>query len=302
MAKKRDVVVATILIVSFLIAFGFFAVIFIGLLRQGGDYEVTDGFGGDRVGIVEMFGVIDEFSGREAIRQLDAFAENSSVKSIVLHVNSPGGGVSISQEVHDAVLRARDSKPVVAAMASVAASGGYYISCAADRILANAGSLTGSIGVIFQFHTFGDLFDKVGVGTETITSGELKAAGTYARDMTEEERLMLRSVVLDSYEQFVEAVAEGRDMDKEEIYPLADGSVFTGLQAYNLGLIDTLGGLKEAVDLAAELAGIEGEPATVRPRRREQGGFFDLLGGFAQKMDRAVENRQFGPQLLYLYQ
>ena len=299
MAKKRDIIVAVIIGGFFIIAIGLFALIFIGVMSTEGDI----GFAGlgDKIGIVEMYGVINEESGRPVIKQIEKWADNNSIKSLVIHINSPGGGVAISQEIYDAVIRASEKKPVVAAMASVAASGGYYIACAADRIIANPGTLTGSIGVIFQFHTAEGLLEKIGVGTETVKSGELKDVGSYSRSMTKKEELMLRSVVMDSYEQFVGIVAKGRGMTLEDVYPMADGSIFTGLQAYNLGLVDTLGGLKEAVDLAADLANMEGEPDVIRPRPEKNIGIFDLLGGIAKTVKNVIKEDQLGAQLLYQY-
>ncbi len=300
MAKKRDVIIGVIIAVGFLFAIGFFGLIFIGVMSEGGDLEFA-GIG-NNVGIVEMFGVMDEESGRPVIKQLDKWSESSSIKAIVVHVNSPGGGVAISQEIYDAMRRVSEQKPIVVSMASVAASGGYYIACAADRVVANPGTITGSIGVIFQFHTYDGLMDKVGIGTETIKSGELKDVGSYSRPMTKKENLMLRSVVMDTYEQFVGVVAEGRGKDIEEIYPLADGSIYTGLQAYNLGLVDTLGGLNEAIELAADLAGVEGEPRVVRPYKRKRVGFFDLVNNLLENLNQSVELPFQGPRLLYLYQ
>ncbi len=299
MAKRRDVIIGVIIVASFLVAFAFFGLMLAGLFSAGDGLDLA-GFGGD-VGVIEMFGEISEVTCRPVIKQIDRWAASSSIKAIVLHINSPGGAVAPSQEIYDAILRAREKKPVVASMASVAASGGYYIACAADRIIANPGTLTGSIGVILQFHTFALLMKKIGVATETVKSGELKDVGNYSREMTEEENLMLRGVVMDTYEQFVEAVAEGRSKTKDDIYPLADGSIFTGLQAYNLGLVDTLGGLHEAVALAGSLAGIEGEPTVVRPIERKKIGVWDILGGLAQKLDKSVEEQISGPQLMYLY-
>lgn len=301
MARKRDVIVAVVIGISFLAAFGLFAMIFIGLFAPEGDMAFT-GFGGN-VGIVEVYGAISESSGRPIVQQLDRWSKSGSIKAIVMHVNSPGGGVAISQEIYDAVNRVRQNgKPVVVSMASVAASGGYYISCAADRIVANPGTLTGSIGVIMQFYTAGKLMDKIGIASQTVKSGELKDVGALDREMTEEEELMLRAVVMDTYEQFVDVVAEGRGKDKEEVYVVADGSIFTGQQAYNLGLVDSLGGLNEAINLAADLAGLEGEPSVVRPYKRESVGIFDLLGSVLHEVSERVETPFSGPQLLYLYQ
>ncbi len=299
MARKRDVVIGIIIAFVFIAALGFFGLLFIGLMTQGGELEFT-GLGGN-IGVVEMFGVITETTGRPVIKQIDRWAENNSIKAIILHINSPGGGVAISQEIFDAVKRAREKKPVIASMASVAASGGYYIACGADRIVANPGTITGSIGVIFSFPTFQGLMEKLGIATETVKSGELKDVGTYTRPMTKKEELMLRSVVMDSYEQFVEAISEGRGMEKEEIYPLADGSIFTGLQAYNLGLVDTLGGLQEAIEIAADLAEISGKPKVVRPVEKKKFRLFDLLGGLLPGFDDNVIQELTEPQLLYLY-
>ncbi len=299
MAKKRDVIIGVVIVVSFLVAMGFFGLMLAGLFNAGDGLDIA-GFGGD-IGVLEMFGGISDESSAPIIKQLDKWAENSSIKAIVIHINSPGGGVAPSQEIYDAILRVRDEKPVVASIASVAASGGYYIACASDKIIANRGSLTGSIGVILQFNTAEVLMQKIGIGLETVKSGELKDVGNYSRDMTEEEELMLRAVVMDTYEQFVEAVAEGRSMSKDDVYPLADGSVFTGLQAYNLGLVDTLGGLHEAIELAADLANIEGKPTVVRPLERKDVSIWDILGGLARKLDNKVEEGLLGPQLLFLY-
>lgn len=300
MAKKRDVVIAVIIGAGFLMAFVFFAMFMVGALSEGDGVEFS-GLSGGNVGVLEIQGEINELNGRVWIKQLEKWSKSGSIEAIVLHVNSPGGGTAISQEIHAAVLRAKANKPVVASMASVAASGGYYIACAADKIVANPSSVTGSIGVIFQFHTFKDLMGKVGIGTETVKSGELKDVGNYSRPMTEKEDLMLRSVVMDTYEQFVEAVAEGRNMEKDQVYPLADGSVYTGSQAYNLGLVDTLGGLKEAVDLAGSMAGIS-EPEVVTPSTKEKVSIFDLIGGAVGAINGKLQKSVETPQLMFLFQ
>lgn len=299
MARKRDVLIGIIIGGTFLVVLGFFAILFIGIMASDGD--LTFGSLGGSVGVIPMFGVIDEISGRPVIRYLNRWRDNGSIKAIVVHVNSPGGGVAISQEIHDAILLARDEKPVVVSMAGVAASGGYYIACAADRIVANPGTLTGSIGTIMSFHTYEGILDKIGIGTETIKSGELKAVGTYTRDMTSKEELMLQAVVMDGYEQFVGAVAEGRGMDREDVYAVADGSIFTGLQAQNLGLVDTLGGLELAVELAAELAGIGPDPDIVRPRQRKRSFLAELLTDLLGDLEQRLEGGTEGPRLLYLY-
>ena len=264
MARTRDILIGVIIAGSFLLVFGFVAVMFVGLLASDGD--IAFGPLGGSVGVIPMFGVMDESSGRPVIDYLERWQDNRSIKAVVVHINSPGGGTAVSQEIYDAILRTREAKPVVASMAEVAASGGFYIACAADRIVANPGTVTGSIGTIMSFHTYEGIFDKLGIGTETVKSGEFKDVGDYSRDMTEKEELMLKAVVMDGYEQFVQAIADGRGMDPDEVYAIADGSIFTGMQAYNLGLIDTLGGLNQAVELAAELAGIGEDPNVVMPK------------------------------------
>lgn len=299
MAKKRDVVVGVIIGLGVLMMFGFFAFTMIGALAPGDSGEFSS-FSGGNIGVLEVSGEINEGSGRPWIKQLERWQESGSIKAVVLHINSPGGGTAISQELHDAILRLKAVKPVVASMASVAASGGYYIACAADKIVANPSTVTGSIGVIFQFHTYKDLMGKVGIGTETVKSGELKDVGNYSRPMTDKENLMLRSVVMDTYEQFVEAVADGRGMEKDQVYPLADGSIFTGSQAYNLGLVDTLGGLKEAVDLAGELASVD--PEVVTPYTKEKVSIFDLLGGALGAINAKLETAVETPQLKFIFQ
>ena len=301
MARRRDIVIGIIIAISVVVVLGIFVLGFIGSMTAGEDIGVS-GFSSGNVGVLEVEGIIDDGMARRVIKQLDRWSETGSIKAIVLQVNTPGGGVAASQEIYDAILRAKEEKPVVAAMASVAASGGLYIACAADRIVANPGTLTGSIGVIFQFHTFKGLMDKVGIGTETIKAGEMKDVGNMARPMTEQERGMFQSVVNDTYEQFVGVVADGRDLDVAEVKKFADGSVFTGRQALELGLVDSLGGLHEAVDIAAELGNVKGDINIIRPYRRESVSIFDLLGKFMGKFDASVGTNFNGPQLMYLFE
>jgi protease-4 len=299
MARRRDIVIGVIIGISLLFVLGFMFLMFVGLMASDGDVSFAS-FGGS-IGVIPMAGVMDESTGRPVIEYLDRWRDVGSIKAIVVHVNSPGGGTAIAQEIHDAILRVRDKKPVVVSMAGVAASGGYYIACAADRIVANPGTVTGSIGTIMSFHTFQSVFDKVGIGTEVIKSGEFKDVGDYSRDMSQEEEMMLKSVVMDGYEQFVEAIADGRDMDREDVYAVADGSIFTGLQAYNLGLVDTLGGLADAVELAADLAGLDGEPEIVRPREKRRSFISDLLTGVLGDLGQEIKDAGVGPRLMYIY-
>lgn len=277
--------------------FAFFSLLIVIGFLEGGEFQYT-GFG-PKVAVVEVYGEI--YGSQEVCRQIRKWSEDGSVKAIVLHIDSPGGGVAASQEIYDEVLKARqEGKIVIASLATVAASGGYYIACAADKIVANPGTLTGSIGVILSFPTAKKLMEKIGLQWEIVKSGELKDVGSFTRPMTPEEERMLRAVIDDAYEQFVEAVAEGRDRDKKEIYPYADGSIFTGRQAYNQGLVDTLGTYSDALDIAGEMSGIGSDPDIVRERKRSP-SFFDLLDNTVQLLNRVADSPLDQPSLMYIY-
>ncbi len=224
--------------------------------------------GEDRIALIRVEGVI--LDAQQTVGDLKKFGDSPSVKAIVLRIDSPGGGVVPSQEIHDAVLRVRNkqNKAVVASMGTVAASGGYYIAAATDRIIANPGTLTGSIGVIMELANLEGLLKKIGVENVVVKSGRHKDIGSPFRKMSDEDRRILQSVMDDVHTQFIEAVAEGRSLDVSDVQPLADGRIFTGRQAKEIKLVDELGDLDDAIKLAAELAGIEGEPKVVEPRKR----------------------------------
>lgn len=224
--------------------------------------------GEDRIALIRVEGVI--LDAQQTVGDLKKFGESPSVKAIVLRIDSPGGGVVPSQEIHDAVLRVRNkqNKAVVASMGTVAASGGYYIAAATDRIIANPGTLTGSIGVIMELANLEGLLKKIGVENVVVKSGRHKDIGSPFRKMSDEDRRILQSVMDDVHTQFIEAVAEGRSLDVSDVRPLADGRIFTGRQAKEIKLVDELGDLDDAIRLAADLGGIEGEPKVVEPRKR----------------------------------
>jgi protease-4 len=224
--------------------------------------------GEDRIALIRVEGVI--LDAQITIGDLKRFGDNPSVKAIVLRIDSPGGGVVPSQEIYDAVKRVRNksNKAVVASMGTVAASGGYYIAAATDRIMANPGSLTGSIGVIMEMANVEGLLKKIGVEGVVVKSGRYKDVGSPLRKMSDEERQLLQAVMDDVHQQFIQAVAEGRSMEVAEVQSLADGRIFTGRQAKAVKLVDELGDLDDAIRLAADLAGIEGEPKVIEPRRR----------------------------------
>jgi protease-4 len=245
------------------LAAGFGGLILLNVLFP--DFDLSSG---DRIALIRVEGVI--MDSQQTVEDLRRFSQNPSVKAIVLRIDSPGGGVVPSQEIYDEVKRVRtkNNKTVIASMGSVAASGGYYIAAATDRIVANPGTLTGSIGVIMETANVEGLLQKIGVEGVVIKSGKYKDVGSPLRKMSEEERGLLQSVMDDVHKQFIEAVAEGRELELDAAQALADGRIFTGRQAKDAKLVDELGDLEDAIQLAADTAGIEGEPKVVEPKRR----------------------------------
>lgn len=222
--------------------------------------------GKERIALIRIEGPI--LDSKAAVTELETYGEDPLVKAIVLRLDTPGGGVAPSQEIYNAVKRVRldQQKTVVASMGTVAASGGYYIAVAADRILANPGTLTGSIGVVMQLANVENLMDKIGVKNIVIKSGRYKDVGSPFRMMGEEDRKLLQSVMDDAHRQFIEAVAEGRALDTADVEALADGRVLTGQQAKDVLLVDELGDLTDAVKLAADMSGLKSPPVVETPR------------------------------------
>ncbi len=228
---------------------------------------------GDKVALVRIEGPI--IDSKSAIDEIKDYAKDPSVKAIVLRVDSPGGAVAPSQEIYEEVKKATEKKKVVVSMGSLAASGGYYISSPASRILANPGTLTGSIGVIMEIPNIEGLMNKVGVKTEVIKSGRHKDIASMFRGIGKEEKEILQGVLDDVHEQFIKSVAEGRNIPVEKVRTLADGRIFTGRQALAAGLVDELGNLDDAVKAAGKLSGIKGEPELVT--KKEKLSFIDML-------------------------
>lgn len=239
--------------------------------HQSGGVEVSYG---KYVGIIEVNGAI--ISSDETVNLIKKYRDNNSIKAIVLRVQSPGGGVAASQEIYQALKNAAETKPVICSMGEVAASGGYYIACACDSIVANPGTLTGSIGVIMEFMVAEDLIKKVGLKFEVLKAGQNKDLGSPFRQMTPEERALLQSMIDDVHSQFIEAVAEGRQIPTDSVRMFADGRVFSGRQALALRLVDKMGTLEDAVNLAAGMAGLKEKPKLFRERKKKP-TLFDLL-------------------------
>ncbi|MGD0797455.1 MAG: signal peptide peptidase SppA [Acidobacteriaceae bacterium] len=232
----------------------------------GDESGSLDGLGGSRIGVIDLTGVI--LDADTVDNQLQKFGDDSSIKAIVLHINSPGGGAAASQEIYNQVVRVRREHPnkkVVASIESVGASGAYYIATGCDKIYANDASVVGSIGVIMEWTNYGDLWKWAKLKNVVIHAGTLKDAGDPTRDMTPEEQAYFQSLVDNMYGQFVHDVATGRHTSDERIRPLATGQVWTGQQAIPLGLIDKIGGFRVALIDTARAAGINGEPSIARP-------------------------------------
>jgi protease-4 len=282
------------------------AVVFIGLFIlalvaasfAGDSTELS--LGGDKVAVIPIEGEIME--ARETLDLLKKYAESSSVKAIVIRINSPGGAIAPSQEIYSAIRRTRadSGKPIVASLDSVAASGGFYIAAACDQIVSNPGSITGSIGVILQWFEMKELVQWAKLKPETITSGALKDAGSPFRELTDAERQYFQGIVTQLHSQFVRDVAQGRraKMKHDEVARIADGRIFTGEQALELKLVDQLGSIDDAVRTAGKLAGIKGEPSKLWPKRREDRLLELLTGGDADALLQRVASRRL-PQFLY---
>lgn len=271
MAKRSDWVIGGMILFGFLLVIMFLVAGIFGISSSGSGFEIS----GSRVGLVELNGVI--LDSRRMVRQLERMEESDAIKAVVLRVDSPGGGVAASQEIYEAVKSFRESgKPIIVSMGTVAASGGYYVACGADSILANPGTTTGSIGVIMEIPNFTGLLEKLGVRFSVIKSGKFKDIGSPYRSMTSEERAQLQTYIDDAYSQFVTVVSESRKLSREQVLAYADGRVFTGQQALERQLIDGIGDYQDAIGLAAEMAGLTGKPKTYRIQDRKV-TLFDLI-------------------------
>jgi protease IV len=238
----------------------------------GGDTSPF-GLSSSQIGVIDITGVI--LSPETIDTQLRKFGDDPSVKAIILHINSPGGGAAASQEIYHEVLRVRQEKhkKIIASVESVGASGAYYIASACDKIYANDASLVGSIGVIIEWTNYGELLRWAKLKNVTITSGELKDAGDPTRDVTPKEQAYFQSLVDNMFGQFVHDVATSRHTTEDKIKPLATGQVWTGQQALPLGLIDKVGGFRIALIDTARDVGISGEPSIARPAKNKRGLF-----------------------------
>jgi len=229
--------------------------------------RTTDNYDGEAVGVVEIEGAIAD--ARETIENIRQFREDDDIKAIVIRIDSPGGAVGPSQEIYREIRKTIGTKKVVASMGAVAASGGYYIACAADGIVANPGTITGSICVIMGYTNFRQLLDKIGMVPVVIKSGPYKDTGSPTREMRDDEREILQTIISGIHQQFIAAIAEGRKMDRAQVEASADGRVFTGEDAKTRGLVDRLGNFEDALEWAGALGGIDGDVVPVYARDKK---------------------------------
>ena len=219
----------------------------------------------EKIGVVSINGTIS--SSKKISSELVKFAKDDSIRAIILRINSPGGGVGASQEIYREVQKITPQKPVVVSMGSVAASGGYYVAAPATKIVSNPGTITGSIGVFIKFVRLEELLNKIGVDLEIVKSGELKDMGSPDRKLTQRDRDILDALIKDLQGQFVTAVASGRNLSVEKVQEIADGRIFSGARAKDLGLVDFMGNFQDAVEIAKKIVGIKGDVALVYPKK-----------------------------------
>ena len=259
----------------FLFLLAVFALVYVSMRSSR---EARLGGFGDKIGIVDIEGLI--VTPKNVVPQLKQYADDDSIKAIILHINTPGGGVAASQEIYNEVKRIRDEKKkkIIASIETVGASGGYYIASACNKIFADEGSIVGSIGVIAEWVNYGDLMRWAKLKEQLLKAGEFKDTGNPTRDLTPAERVYMQGIVDDMHTQFIEAVAEGRHLKVEDVRSLADGKVWTGQQALPLKLVDQLGDFETAVKDTAKSVGIKGEPNLIKPEK-EKKTLLDLLFG-----------------------
>jgi protease-4 len=279
MSERRSHTLLWILIgggAFFLFVLAVFSLVYL-TLHSGTNEAGFSGFG-DRIGVVDLDGVI--LSPQPVVGQLKKFGDDSSIKAIILHVNSPGGGVAASEEIYREVKRLREekNKRVVVSIESVGASGAFYVASASNKIYADQGSIVGSIGVIAQWMNYGDLLKWAKLKDVVIKTGEFKDTGNPARDLTPAEQAYMQSLIDNMFGQFVKAVADGRGLKFEDVKTIANGKVWTGEQAKSMKLIDEVGDFEAAVKDTAKAVGISGEPTLVHPER-DRKTLLDLMTG-----------------------
>ncbi len=271
MTKQRNTAFIVLFGIAVVITLVFGALYFGLFFFSGSDLKL-----GDAVAVVDIRGAI--YYDLSKLEEIESYRDDDDIKALLVFINSPGGGVAASQAIYHALLSVREKKPVVAFLASVAASGGYYVACAADSIVAHEGTLTGSIGVIATFLRTQELYRKIGLDVTVIKAGKYKDIGSPYRPMTNDEREYLGELLESTYQQFVDAVSSGRGIPVDRVSGLAEGRLYTGEEAHDAGLIDKLGTFEEALEMAAKLGGLSAEPRVIR-RVRKRSLVERILGG-----------------------
>ena len=277
-----------------------FAASFFTAYLTGGESKVLSMYSGEGVGVLQVDGAIED--SRSVLDELKRFADAPWIKAVVVRIDSPGGAVAPTQEIFEAIRKVKKKKPFIASMGGVAASGGYYIAAACDKILANPGTLTGSIGVIMQLSNVEDLMKKIGVKGVNIKSGPNKDIGSPLHPLSDEGRAILQGLVDDVHSQFVNAVAKGRSIDETVVRKLADGRIYSGAQAKAVGLVDEFGTLDDAIEMAARRAGIEAKPAVyysrTEPERWWEKFFMGAMGWRFARSEKAWLRYEWSPVFL----
>jgi protease-4 len=259
--RKHPVIFGLFLLVLIFILFFIFVYGVSTFTGDNGSFSLEN-----KIAVVTLEGIIKDSS--PVVDQLFEYGKDDSIKAVVLRIDTPGGGVVSSQEIYKAVLALKKKKNVVVSMGSVATSGGYYVACAANKIVANPGTITGNIGVVVHFSNVEELLKKIGLKPSIVKSGRYKDIGSPLREMTRDEKRLIQGVVDDIYDQFLEAVSLNRSISKEQAASIADGKIFTGRQALKMGLVDFLGDKEYAINLAAKLSKIKGKPEVVYPKEK----------------------------------
>lgn len=295
--RKHPVILGLVL----LIALG--AVLYFFFYRAGanaGNVNTQSFSLNDKIGVVPVEGVISD--SREISENINEFAKDSSIMAVVVRIDSPGGGVAASQEIYDALIALKKKKKVVVSMGSVAASGGLLIACAGDKIVANPGTITGSISAIMQFANLEELLKKVGVKSSVVKSGQYKDIGSPMREMTSEERVIIQELIDDIYNQFIDVIVRDRKLSREQVVAIGDGRVFSGRKAKEYGLVDQLGDMAAAAKLASKLAGKNGNYDLVYPRKKHPSVFDYMFESAADHLSRSVQEKaQKWGGVSYLY-
>lgn len=289
--KKKPIIIGLGIAVGLFILFLIFFAFSIFVMQDGQVFKL-----GDKIAVIEITGVITD--SKAINKEIIEYGERDDIKAVILRIDSPGGGVGPSQEIYREVKKLKNKKKVIASMGSVAASGGYYIAAASDKIFANPGTLTGSIGVIMEFANAEELLSKIGVKGYVVKSGEYKDIGSPIRKMKDNEKKLLQSVIDNVHEQFVQVVSENRGIKIDDAKGIADGRIFTGEQAKKLNLVDELGNLQDTIDATAKIVGIKGKPVVIYPRKKGL-SIWDML--FSEDAVSQIMNKlKIGYDLKYI--